>query len=215
MREPVIRPELEHYAEVHTTPGPDWLAAIARTTLADMPEKQSMLTGHLEGQFLAMLTWLVHARRALEIGTFTGYSALSMIRGMPNDGQVITCEIDPEHAAIARRNIEASPYAGRIEVREGPALDTVNALDGPFDFIFIDADKRNLTAYYEAVLPKLADRGLIAVDNTLWYSQVIDDTVQDHDTVAVRAFNDHVVADGRVECVQLTVRDGVTLIRKR
>jgi caffeoyl-CoA O-methyltransferase len=117
------------------------------------------------------------------------------------------------HAAAARSHIARSPYADRIEVVEGPALETVAKLDGPFDFVFIDADKTNYMAYYEAVLPKLAPGGLIAADNTLWSGGVVNDGDQSDDTRAIRAFNDAVVADGRVVCVQTTVRDGVTLIR--
>ena len=128
---------------------------------------------------------------------------------------MVTCEADPHHAEVARANIAASPHAERIEVLLGPALQAVARLDGPFDFVFIDADKANYSAYYEMVLPKLSDGGLIAADNTLWSGRVLDKSDDSADTVALRTFNDRVAADPRVICTVLTVRDGVTLIRKR
>jgi caffeoyl-CoA O-methyltransferase len=138
-----------------------------------------------------------------------------MAAGLPPGGRITTCELSPVHAEAARAHIARSPYADRIEVLEGPALATVGTLDGPFDFVFIDADKTNYPAYYEAVLPKLAPGGLIAADNTLWSGRVVDDADQSDDTRALRAFNDAVVADPRVVCVQTTIRDGVTLIRPK
>jgi predicted O-methyltransferase YrrM len=160
-----------------------------------------------------MLVYALRPTWVLEIGTFSGYSSLSMAAGLPPDGRITSCELSPVHAEAARAHIARSPYADRIEVIEGPALDTVARLDGPFDFVFIDADKTNYLAYYEAVLPKLAPGGLIAADNTLWGGRVVDDNDQSDDTLAIRAFNDGVVSDPRVVCVQATVRDGVTLIR--
>ncbi|MGH9283273.1 MAG: O-methyltransferase [Acidimicrobiales bacterium] len=209
---PVVDPAIEAYAEAHSSPPPDHLVALAEETNRSMALPQ-MMVGAVEGRFLELLVFASRARRVLEIGTFTGYSALSMAAGLPPDGTIVTCEIDPAAAEVARRAVDASPYAGRIEVRLGPALGTVAGLDGPFDLVFIDADKTNYQAYYEAVLPKLAAGGLIAVDNTLWSGRVLDGTATD-DTMAIRAFNDHVAADERVVCVQLTVRDGVTLIRR-
>jgi caffeoyl-CoA O-methyltransferase len=137
-----------------------------------------------------------------------------MAAGLPPGGQITTCELSPVHAAAARGHIAASPYADRIEVLEGPAIDTLGTLPGPFDFVFIDADKGSYLAYYEAVLPKLAPGGLIAADNTLWGGNVVNESDRSPDTEAIRAFNDAVSADERVVCVQLTVRDGVTLIRR-
>jgi caffeoyl-CoA O-methyltransferase len=208
----VVDEELEAYAEEHTSPPSPWLEALATETERDMPLAR-MMVGPLEGRFLEFLVFATGARRVLEIGTFTGYSALSMAAALPEDGSIVTCDLDPVALAVARRHIAASPYAGRIEVREGPALDTLAGLEGPFDLVFVDADKVNYAAYYEATLPKLAPRGLIVVDNTLWSGRVLDEAADDEDTVAIRAFNDHVRDDPRVVCVQLTVRDGVTLIR--
>jgi caffeoyl-CoA O-methyltransferase len=210
---PIVKEGIEDYAAAHTTPPPPWLQALADETQAKLDAPQ-MMVGALEGRFLELLAFASGARRVLEIGTFSGYSALSMAAGLPEDGLIVTCDLDPRAIEVARRHIEASPYAGRIEIREGPALDTIATLDGPFDLVFIDADKASYLDYYEAVLPKLGERGVIAVDNTLWSGQVLDEADTSADTVALRAFNDHVRNDRRVVCVQLTVRDGVTLIRR-
>src|SRR5687768_8689571 len=160
-----------------------------------------MMTGPLEGQYLQMLVFALQASVVLEIGTFSGYGTLSMAAGLAPGGKVITCDVDPKAVEVAERHAAASPYADRIDVRLGPALDTIAQLDGPFDFVFIDADKPNYLAYYEAVVPKLAPRGLIAADNVLWSGRVVDAAVTDDDTVALRAFNDRVVNDERVTCV--------------
>jgi len=209
----VAVPALESYAEAHTTPTPSHLHAVAERTRAELA-LPGMMVGSVEGRFLEMLVASTGARAVLEIGTFSGYSAIAMAAGLVPGGRITTCEVSPVHAEAARTNIAASPYADRIEVVEGPALQTIERLDGPFDFVFIDADKPSYLAYYEALLPKLASRGLIAADNTLWSGRVIDEGDQSEDTVAIRAFNDAVVRDTRVVCVQLTVRDGVTLIRR-
>ena len=137
-----------------------------------------------------------------------------MAAGLPPGGHIVTCELSAEHAAFARRHIASSPFADRIEVLEGPAIQTIATLPGPFDFVFLDADKSNYLAYYEAVLAKLAPRGLIAADNTLWSGRILDAADTTEDTEALRAFNDFVATDPRVVAVQTTVRDGVTLIRR-
>ncbi len=210
----IVGPAVESYAEAHTTPPPTLLVELAAETERSL-ERPTMMVGPLEGRFLEMLVFATAARRVLEIGTFSGYSALSMAAGLPPGGRIVTCDLDPTALALARRFVVASPHAERIEIREGPALQTMEGLDGPFDLVFIDADKTNYANYYEAVLPKLAERGLVVVDNTLWSGAVLDDTDQSADTMAIRAFNEMVLYDDRVECVQLTIRDGVTLIRRR
>jgi caffeoyl-CoA O-methyltransferase len=136
-----------------------------------------------------------------------------MAAALPDDGELITCDINPKSLALARRYFERNRHGGRITVREGPALDTIKTLEPPFDLVFIDADKTNYTNYYEACLPLLAPNGLIAVDNVLWSGQVLDPNTDD--ARAIVAFNAHVRADERVTCVMLTVRDGITLIRRR
>ena len=188
--------ELNELAERYTTPADHYLAELEAETRAstDRPE---MLSGAVNGRLLETLVYLIQPRLILEIGTFTGYSALSMARALPPNGRIITLESDPAHAMFARRHIEQH---GRIAVREGPALESIAALDGPFDMVFIDADKDAYVDYYEAVLPKLAPRGLIVADNTLFDS--------------VMPFNDHVAADPRTVHVFLTVREGLMLIRR-
>ena len=209
----IVDPVLEAYTEAHTTPPPPHLVAVAERTRATLAAP-GMMVGAVEGRFLEMVVFALGARRILEIGTFSGYSALAMAAGLPSDGHIVTCELSPVHAAAAREHIAASPYATRIEVREGPALDTIATLDGPFDLVFIDADKRSYPAYFEAVLPKLSPRGLLVADNTLWSGQVVDEGDVSEDTLALRAFNDALAEDPRVVCVQLSVRDGVTLARR-
>ena len=210
----VTRQEIDDYAASRCTPEHPLLAEVAAETRATQ-EAHGMMVGLLEGRFLETLVAVSGARRVLEIGAFTGYSGLAMASALPADGRLVTCEVDPDRAAIARRHFDASPWAAKIEIRLGPALDTLPALDGPFDLIFIDADKTNYLNYYEAVLPKLAEGGLIAVDNVLWSGRVLDPEDQSDDTVAIREFNDFVRDDPRVVCVMATVRDGVTLIRRR
>ena len=210
----VVPPEIEAYAAEHTTPEDPLLATVATETRRTQ-EGHGMMVGLLEGRFLETLVWLSGARRILEIGTFTGYSGLSMAAALPAGGSLVTCEVDAERAATARRHFDESPWGDRIEIRVGPALASIAALDGPFDLVFIDADKTNYSNYYQAVLPLLAARGLIVADNVLWSGRVIDADDQDDDTLAIRAFNDLVRHDERVTCVMATVRDGVMLIRRR
>ncbi len=209
----IVLPAVEAYAEAHTTAPPDYLEALAAETRASL-QAPGMMVGRLEGRLLELLVFGTGATSVLEIGTFSGYSALAMAAGLPPGGSIVTCEIDPVHADFARRHIAASPYADRIEVRVGPAIDTVAALPGPFDLVFIDADKASYPAYYEAVLAKLAPRGLIVADNTLWSGRILDPADTTADTEALRAFNDKVATDPRVVAVQTTVRDGVTIIRR-
>jgi caffeoyl-CoA O-methyltransferase len=174
-----------------------------------------MLTGHLEGAFLRSLVAISGARRVLEIGTFTGYSAMAMASALPPDGELVSLDVSLEHVEVALRHIEASPWRALIKVRVGPAMETLGNLDGPFDLAFIDADKTNYRNYYEAVLPKLSERGVIAIDNVLWSGRVLDASDTSDDTQAIRELNDAIATDDRVECVMLPVRDGVSLVRRR
>jgi caffeoyl-CoA O-methyltransferase len=209
----IVADAIEAYAEAHTTPGPRYLEELARETVTELGSGE-MLSGLVNGRLLETLAFAVGARRILEIGTFAGYSALWLAGVLPPDGKLVTCEVDERHAEFARRHVAASPYADRIELRLGPALDTLATLTGPFELIFIDADKPGYPAYYEASLPLLADRGLIVADNTLQGGDVLDEATRDSSTRAIRAFNDQVRDDPRVACVLLTVRDGLTVIRK-
>ena len=211
---PAVDPELDRYAAEHTTPEPDLLRAVAAATRETL-DSPGMMVGPVEGRFLEMLVHLSQPRRVLEIGTFSGYSALSMAAALPPDGTILTCEVDARAADLARRHVESSPWADRIEIRLGPALETLAGLEGPFDLVFVDAAKVEYRDYYEAVLPLLSERGVIAVDNVLWSGRVLDPDDRSDATRAIAAFNDHVAADPRVVAVMLTIRDGVTLIRLR
>jgi predicted O-methyltransferase YrrM len=167
-----------------------------------------MLTGPVAGRLLELLVWAAQPRRVLEIGTFSGHATLSMAAALPADGHIDTCELDPKRAAVAQSHIDRSPWAGQITIHLGPAAATIDGLDGGFDFVFMDAEKDGYIGYYEAVLPRLSEHGLIAADNTLHAGGVFDEG----DPIA--AFNDHVAADPRTVQVLLTVRDGITLIRR-
>jgi caffeoyl-CoA O-methyltransferase len=210
----IADPLVEAYAVEHSTPEPPRFAELAEQTRA-RTSAPGMMVGTLEGRLLTAVVAMLRPTTVLEIGTFTGYSSLSMAEALPPGGRIITCDISEEHVAIAREHIGASPYADRIEIRVGPAIETLATLDGPFDLVFIDADKTGYVDYYEAVLPKLAPHGVILADNVLWSGRVLDPGEDDDNTRAIRAFNDHVVADERVEVVVLTVRDGLSIIRRR
>jgi len=206
----LVDPAADAYAEAHTTPSGELFERLAAET-REKTEWPQMMVGEVEGRFLEFLVRVGEARRVLELGTFTGYSALSMARGLPQGGRVITCDVDPETTAIAKRYAEEAGLADRIEYRLGPALETIAQLDGPFDLVFIDADKPNYRNYYEAVLPKLADDGLLVADNAFRAGRVLDGDAEE----PMKEFNDYVRNDSRVECVLLTVRDGMLLVRKR
>ena len=209
----IVPEEIEGYAEAHTTPPTELLHRLAQETHETL-ERPQMLTGTLEGRFLEFLVFATKAKRVLEIGTYSGYSAVSMAAALPPGGHIDTCEIDEQHASVARRYIDEAGFSDRITVHLGPALDTIASLEGEFDFVFIDADKVSYRAYYEALLPRLVATGLMAIDNTLWSGRVLEPD-DDPSTLALIELNDHIAADERVVAVVLTVRDGVTLVRKR
>ncbi len=205
----ITLPGIDEYAEKHSAPEP---ADLSGTTGNDLGLGH-LISGQLVSGLLRTLIHTLQPRLVLDIGTFTGYSALTMASAMPAGSHLITLEADPTHAAVAQKNIEASPYADKVELRVGPALEALESIDGPLDMVFIDADKPNYHNYFLATLPKLAPNGLIVCDNTLWRGEVLDDSSTDPDVRAIQAFNDAVAADPRVEPVLLTLRDGVTLIR--
>ncbi len=208
----LVPEEIDNYAAAHSTPLPALLEELVTVTREKTGERAQMLSGQLEGTLLHLLAASLGARRILEIGTFTGFSALMMAAALPDDGKLITCEINPKAISIARSFFQRSPHGRKIEVREGPALETLKALEGPFDLVFIDADKESYIAYYEAALSLLAPNGLIAVDNVLWSGRVLNP--EDDSGRAIAAFNEHVRRDPRVTQVILTIRDGVMLIRR-
>ncbi|MBI4055569.1 MAG: class I SAM-dependent methyltransferase [Elusimicrobia bacterium] len=208
----LIAEAIEDYAATHSSPESPLLQELTRETQAKTKIPQ-MLVGHLEGTLLKVLVRLVQAKHILEIGTFTGYSALAMAEGLPGDGKLITCDIDPETAAIAKRYWSQSPHGSKIEMRLGPALETLQTLPGPFEMVFIDADKENYARYWELCVPKVRSGGILVADNVLWSGRVLHPTESsDH---AIVAFNRQVHNDPRVEAVILTVRDGVLLALKR
>jgi predicted O-methyltransferase YrrM len=212
--DPLINPDVLAYAEAHATAPSDHLVAVDEATRKDFPA-WGMMVGRQEGRFLELLVFATQATRVLEIGTFTGYSSIAMAAGLPEGGSIISLEVDPHHAQVSRGNIAAAGLESRISVIEGPALESLAGLTGPYDVVFIDADKVGYDAYFEAVLPMLAPHGLIVADNTLQAGGVLDGAASyNESSTAIRAFNDKLVADPRVVCVLTTIRDGVTLIRR-
>ena len=177
-------------------------------------EYAQMLVGPLEGAFLKMMTQLVGAKRVLEIGMFTGYSALCFAEALPADGTVMTCEIDEKSSSVARRYMAQTPVGSKISIRMGPALDTMRTLAGPFDLIFIDADKMNYLNYYRRSLDLLAPNGVILIDNVLWSGEVLKQPPPDESTAAIQELNRTVSADPRVTAVLVTIRDGVLVVRR-
>lgn len=209
---PLVAEELERYAESHTDAPDPLLEELRRETYASVADPQ-MQVGAVEGTLLRMLVAVSGARRALEIGMFTGYSGLMIASALPEDGELITCDVNPKAEEVARRYFARSPHGKKIRIRMGPALETIAGLSPSFDFVFLDADKENYPNYYDAVLPLLASGGLLVVDNVLWSGRVLDP--KEPSDRAIDTLNARVAADPRVEKVLLTVRDGVLLVRKR
>jgi predicted O-methyltransferase YrrM len=206
----IVDPRIEEYVERMSSPHEPLLAELSEETSRELGMEE-MLTGPVAGRLLELLVWLGKPKRVLEIGTFSGHSALAMAGGLPDDGRIDTLEVDPKRAELARRYFDRSPYRDRITLHLGPALETIDRLEGEFDFVFIDADKGGYIDYYEAVLPRLSERGVIAVDNTLSSGRVTDPA----DDGPITQFNEHVHDDPRAASVILSVRDGITLIRRR
>jgi caffeoyl-CoA O-methyltransferase len=211
-----ITPALYEYLVAHN-PKPD---AVLRDLAAEteaLGPISIMQVAVEQGALLTLLARLSGARQAVEVGTFTGYSAISIARGLPADGHLLCCDVSEEWAAVAQRYFTRAGLADRITLRIAPALDTLRALPrhAHLDLAFVDADKTNYHAYYEELLPRLRSDGLILFDNVLWGGKVADPTDQDESTVAIRALNDFLARDDRVEAVMLPVSDGITLVRKR
>ena len=206
----MIAADVRSYAAAHTTPPPAHMAQVAEVTRS-RTKTPGMMIGLVQARLLEAFVVTSGATRVLEIGTFTGYGTLSIAARLPAAGRVTTIEFDREHAELSRRHIESSPHADRIELIAGDAREIVPKLDGPFDLVFIDAWKTDYVHYYEAVLPKLSATGLIVADNVLWGGRVADPGNDDENTVAMRAFGDHVQADPRTQNALLTVGDGLLL----
>jgi caffeoyl-CoA O-methyltransferase len=210
----LVAADIEAYAQAHSMPESELCRALREETQRCMKSPQ-MIVGPLEGAFLKMMTQLVRATSVLEIGMFTGYSALCFAEALPAEGAVLTCELDEESAALARRYFAQSPIGKKIEIRMGPALETMRHLKGPFDLIFIDADKINYVNYYRRALDLLSPQGVMLIDNVLWDGDVLKQPAPDEKTAAIQELNRVVASDPRVTAVLVTIRDGVLVIRPK
>lgn len=213
----LLTPEIHAYLLAHSSPVDAVLADLARETAETTGRAAGMQIAPEQGQFMTMLTRLLGARTAIEVGTFTGYSALCVARGLADGGRLLCCDVSEEWTAIARRAWERAGVADRIELRLAPALETLRSLPGDavVDLAFVDADKSNYLHYYEELVTRLRPGGVLLADNVLWHGRVLDPEANDDDTVAIRAFNDRVASDHRVESVLLPIGDGLTFVRKR
>jgi caffeoyl-CoA O-methyltransferase len=211
-----LTPAVYEYLVAHSAPPDDVLRDLADETAALGPVSMMQVAVE-QGAFLTLLARLIGARRIVEVGTFTGYSAICLARGLADGGRLLCCDVNEEWTAIARRFWDRAGLADRIELRLGPALDTLRGLPKTpeIDLAFIDADKPGYIGYYEELLPRLRPNGLLIFDNVLWSGLVADAAANDDQTRALRALNDHVAADPRVETVMLSVADGLLLARKR
>lgn len=212
-RAPFLPKKISRYIAEHAVREPEILREL-RAATSSLPNA-GMQIGADQGQFMGLLVQAIGARRCLEIGTYTGYSALAVTLALPDDGHIICCDINRDWTTIARKFWAKAGVERKIDLRIGPALETLRTLKGPFDFVFIDADKPNYANYYDACLPMVRRGGIIAIDNTLWSGWVADPEQKDADTAALRAFNDKLHRDERVALSLLPLGDGVTLALKK
>ena len=211
-----LEESLHDYVLDNTTAGDAVDASLSAAT-RELGGVARMQVARDQGAFLSMLVSAVRPRLAVEVGTFTGTSSLAIARALPDGGRLLCCDVSEEWTAMARRHWEAAGVSDRIDLVIAPAIQTLRALadDTQVDFAFIDADKTGYLAYYEELVPRLSDHGLLVVDNVLWSGRVMDTSILDDDTVALREFNARVVADDRVEVVMLSIGDGVSVVRRR
>jgi caffeoyl-CoA O-methyltransferase len=209
-----ISPELAHYAGIHTSQESELLARINRETHLEVLQPR-MLSGHLQGRLLSLLSSLLKPKRILEIGTYTGYSALCLAEGLPNDGKLITIDVNEELQARVQGYFNDSSYKGQIEYHIGDAMQLIPTLPDMWDLVFIDADKKNYLNYYDLVIERMNPGGIILADNILWSGKVIDEEAQDRETVLLRQYNERIHADERVENILLPIRDGIMVARKK
>lgn len=202
------------YSALYTSEEDVILKEIGDHTRATHPDP-GMLSGHVQGKFLQMISYMVRPYNVLEIGTLSGYSALCLAAGLQPGGHMHTIELREKDALVAREFIEKAGFSDRITVHTGNALEIIEKLKGPWDLVFIDADKINYVNYFELVLPELRQGGIILADNVLFHGQVLEEQVKGKNAKAIQAFNDHIKNDNRIESVLLTVRDGLMLIRKK
>ncbi len=209
--------ELHNYLLAHAAPVDDVQRWLITETRSRLPQNSGMQISPEQGAFMTLFTRLLNVREAVEVGTFTGYSALSIARGLAPGGRLTCCDISEEFTSIAREGWRHAGIEGSIELHIAPAIETLRTLptNEYIDLAFVDADKTGYASYYDELLPRLRPNGVILVDNTLWSGRITDDDDQETDTLALRAFNDMVAADTRVESYILTLGDGLTLIRKR
>jgi len=210
-----LTPEIHEYVVAHGA-RPDAVQQALIDETAELPMAMMQISPE-QGTFMTLITRLVGARQAVEVGTFTGYSALSIARGLPDDGHLLCCDVSEEWTAVGKRAWASAGVDDKIELRIAPAADTLRALPDEeyVDLAFIDADKPSYPVYYEELLRRLRANGLIMVDNTLWSGAIVDQSVDDESTLALRAFNDMVADDDRVDSALLTIGDGLTMLRKR
>jgi caffeoyl-CoA O-methyltransferase len=211
-----LTPTIHQYLLAHCTPPDEVQRWLIEETKAKVPELSVMQIAPEQGAFMTLLTGLVGARNAVEVGTFTGYSALCIARALPSDGHLLCCDVSEEWTSIAREAWKRAGITDRITLEIAPAIETLRALpqEQSIDFAFIDADKPSYPHYYEELLIRLRPNGVILVDNTLWMGAVVDANVTDDGTKSIRAFNDMVAADDRVESTILTIGDGLTIARR-
>ncbi|MEY3049709.1 MAG: hypothetical protein RL365_1747 [Bacteroidota bacterium] len=209
-----ISPELAHYAGIHTSQESELLARIDRETHLEVLQPR-MLSGHLQGRLLSLLSSLLKPKRILEIGTYTGYSALCLAEGLPNDGKLITIDVNEELQARVQGYFNDSSYKGQIEYHIGDAMELIPSLPDMWDLVFIDADKKNYLNYYDLIIERMNPGGIILADNILWSGKVIDEAAQDRETVLLRKYNERIQADERVENILLPIRDGIMVARKK
>ncbi|WNJ21215.1 O-methyltransferase [Pontibacter sp. G13] len=209
-----LPPDIDAYVAAHTSPESELLAELNRDTHLKTLYPR-MLSGHVQGRILSMISHMIRPKRVLEIGTFTGYSCLCLAEGLPEDGKIISLELNPELEFMIRPRLIEAGIEDQVELVFGDAMTNLESIEGPFDLVFIDADKARYPIYYERVLPKVRTGGFLLVDNVLWSGKITDLSVKDKETTGIRAFNDLVTEDDRVEQVLLPVRDGMMLVRKR
>ena len=206
--------QIDEYIEQHSEPQPEYLDNVVRETHLQMINPR-MMSGHLQGRILKLLVEMTRARRIIELGTYSGYSALCMAEGLPTDGELHTIEIDDELEDFIREQLQSAPHGNKVHLHIGNAVDIIPQIEGSFDLAFIDADKRLYQQYYDMLLPRMNPGGIILADNTLWDGKVLIEQPahNDYQTIAIKAFNDFIATDPRVEKVILPLRDGLTLIR--
>jgi caffeoyl-CoA O-methyltransferase len=211
-----LTPELYEYVIAHGHNGDPIRRELSEETAALGPISQMEIAPE-QGTLMALLAGAIGARSAIEVGTFTGYSSLCVARALPEDGRLLCCDVSEEWTSVARRYWERAGVAHKITLKVAPAAETLRALPAsyPIDFAFIDADKVNYATYYEEILKRMRAGGLILIDNVLWGGSVINETRQDADTKAIRALNDFIAGDQRVEAVMIAISDGLTIVRKR